>query len=353
MVSMVSTLQRFLNETACVGSTEEGRQEKVVKMILATLFLMCVSLLGCDARHGVEAKGSSDLLSALSDPSSESRADAAAALQRLLIANPSARTNDHGQDYWTRRVDSVRPGMMHSKVIELLPPHDRSLSADELLWSGPGTGDSHSAMWRLDHYWTVTIHYRNPDRVIDRPTLKRNAMHIWVKPPEDYTGTWVTWYVNGCKSHEIEYKHGKYDGAFVTFYDNEQISVQQHYSDGVCSGIDSGWYSDGSKSYQGAYVNGKQQDVWTHWSPDGSLRSRCEYRDGMWHGTWTTWRKDGKRVREVSYRNGKKHGMDKEWDGNGKLLWSRHFENGELMRSDPIKETPEQDAATDADKPRR
>lgn len=227
----------------------------------AQLFLVCVSLLSCSIGHCAETQDTSDLLFALASSDSKIRADAAGSLKRLVTANPSARTNDHGKDYWQQRIDAVKPGMKHSAVIELLPPLDKTVSADQLLWSGAGSGDSHNAMWRLDHYWTVSISYRNPDTVISPPTLKRNAMRIWVKPPKDYSGTWVTWYVNGCKSHEIEYRHGKYHGALVNFYDNEKICFGQHYTDGVCSGIDSGWYSDGRKSYQGTYLDGKQHGI--------------------------------------------------------------------------------------------
>lgn len=313
-----------------------------MKKTVVALSVMFLFLLGCNAKHAVETKDASEFVAALSDASSQIRADAAASLRRLLTADPSARTNDHGEDYWKQRVASVRPGMKHSEVVELLPAYDQTLSAERLLGSGMGTGNSHFATWRLDHYWIVTILYRNPDRVIKRPKLENRAMRIWVKPPEDFTGTWVTWYVNGCKSHEIEYKDGKYHGTFIAFYDNEQRCYQQHYSNGVCSGVDSGWYRDGSKSYQGTYANGKQEGVWTHWYPDGGLRARSGHRDGKLHGTWSTWREDGKEGVEISYRNGKKHGPDKAWDKSGKLLWSRHFKNGELIRSDPVEETASQ-----------
>ncbi len=136
-----------------------------------------------------------------------------------------------------------------------------------------GSGDSHVSTWRLDQYWTVTIQYRNPDTVIERPKLHNGAMRIWVKPPVDFTGFWVTWYVNGRKSHEIEYKNGKYHGKFIAFYDNGRKCVQQHYRNGVCSGADSGWYPDGSKAYHGNHADGKQTGTWTHWDRDGNVKT--------------------------------------------------------------------------------
>lgn len=244
-----------------------------MKRIVIAFFVMLLSLLGCNAKHAVETEDASGFVAALSSPSNETRAGAAASLRRLLTADPNSRTNDHGEKYWKQRVASVIPGMKHSAVMKLLPAYDQALSAEQLLWSGPGSGDSHIATWRLDHYWTVTIQYRNPDTVIEHPKLQNEAMRVWVIPPEDFNGTWVTWYVNGRKSHSIEYKNGKYHGAFIAFYDNGNKCYQQHYRNGVCSGSDSGWYPDGSKMYHGNYTDGKQTGTWTHWKADGSVKT--------------------------------------------------------------------------------
>ena len=166
----------------------------------------------------------------------------------------------------------------HSEVLELLPVYEQMIS-------GEGSGDSHVLRWRLDHYWIVTVQYRNPDTVIERPKLESEAMHTWVKPPENFTGKWVTWYVNGHKSHEIEYKDGKYHGTFIAFYDNGQMRCRQYYNNGICSGTDTGWYPDGSVMYQGTYTNNKQTGIWIHWKPDGSVNTREQHDAGTHDST--------------------------------------------------------------------
>lgn len=244
---------------------------KKISIATCILFLILFAPCLCDDELTVESKDPLELVALLSDPNGETRATAAAAMRQLIAADPGVKTNDHGEEYWKKRVESVKAGMKHSDVLSLLPPYDTTLSAERLLWSGVGSGDSHIATWRLDHYWTVTIQYRNPDTVIERPKLQNSAMRFWVEPPADFTGTWVTWHVNGQKSHEIEYKNGKYHGSFSAFYDNGRKRYQQHYRDGVCSGSASGWYPDGSKKYQGNYTDGKQTGTWTHWNEDGSV----------------------------------------------------------------------------------
>ncbi len=270
-------------------------------------------------------KDLSKLVARLREASNESRAAAAASLRQALATNPSRRTNDHGREYWEQRTAKVKPGMKHAEVLKLLPPFGQGGTG------GMGSGASHVGTWRLDHYWTVVVQYQNPDRVIKRPELRRRAMSIWVKPLEDYTGSWVTWHVNGQKSHEIEYKNGKYDGRFTSYYDNGRKMVEQHYRSGIGSGVDTGWSRDGRKLYEGKYVGGKRQGTWTHWNEDGKLKSREQIKKGKADGIHTTWHPNGRKQHEVHYKSGKKHGPDRAWDAAGKLLWSREYRDGVLV----------------------
>ncbi len=280
-----------------------------------------------------DSKHVAGLVAALGDPGNETRATAAASLRRLLAADPDARTNDHGRDYWEERAARVKPGMKHAEAVKLFPPLDQDLLLERLLWSGPGSGQTHIGRWRLDHYWVVIIQYRNPDTVLERPTLENRALHVWVKPPDGLTGTWVTWHVNGQKGRELEYANGKYYGAFIAYHDNGQKSYEQHYENGVCSGTDTGWYRNGRKSYAGRYANGKREGTWTHWYEDGRVRSREQSRGGQPHGIRASWYANGQKQYEVHYRDGRKHGPDKAWDERGKLLWSREYRDGELVRA--------------------
>jgi hypothetical protein len=216
--------------------------------------------------------------------------------------------------------------MKHDEVLRILPPVDENIS-------GNGSGQSHNLQWRLDDYWTVTVYYNNPDLVHEMgPTLNRRARAVWMKPPDDFSGKWTTWHVNGQKANEIDYEDGKYHGTFIAYYDNGRMTYEQHYVNGICSGADRGWYADGAKSYEGQYVDGKQDGTWTHWNQDGRLQTRREMRAGENHGVSTTWHENGQKVYETSYQNGKKHGPDLSWDAAGEVQWSREYRDGEMVR---------------------
>ena len=80
----------------------------------------------------------------------------------------------------------------------------------------------------------------------DAPELLRSVRRVWVVPPAQYTGVWVTWYVNGQKEHEVQYRSGKIDGTYTTFYDNGAKEYERHLMD-IHHGGETGWHRNGKK----------------------------------------------------------------------------------------------------------
>jgi hypothetical protein len=239
----------------------------------------------------------------------------AAAAEALRAGPPH---DDHGEAYWRERVAQIDEGMARDQVVELLPPVEH----------GPSV--SRAEHWRLDGYWTVTLVFTDETKVRGTPVLQRRARSIWVEPPPGFSGTWVTWYVNGQKSHEITYLDGTYEGVFLSYHDNGERSVEQHYVAGRASGTDTGWYPSGRKKYAGLYVDGKRQGTWEHWYEDGQPKMREELDAGQRTGTWSMWFPNGQLQYEAHYQQGAKHGTDRAWDEAGTLLWSREYLEGQL-----------------------
>lgn len=207
------------------------------------------------------------------------RATAAKSLRQIIAKYSSGNTNirskDGGRAFWIERVDQVMPGMSKAEVAKLLPAF---LIAPER--STFGSGQSHYESYRLDHDWVIRISNRNPDKVIERPTLIARELALYVTPPAKYTGTWICWHVNGQKSYEIQFADGKYDGVFTKFHDNGQKAVEQHYATHKANGTDTGWYPDGKVMYTGQYKNGKQHGQWIHLYPDGKKAANAISKTG-------------------------------------------------------------------------
>jgi hypothetical protein len=275
-------------------------------------------------------------IKALGDEKSDVRATAAKAL-RLLVAKYPSRTvylrgKDGGEAYWTEKVNQVKPGMTRAQVLKIIPPFPEAPHRLNM-----ASGQRNSDSYRLDYHWDVWVLYDNADKddnaekVSHGPTLTRRALRVNVEPPKNYTGTWITWHVNGQRGYETQYQNGKYDGAHTSFYDNGQKMYEQHYKKHVADGPDNGWHSDGKKSYMGQYRNGKQDAKWLRWHANGKKQSEATYVNGEYDGGHARWHENGQLTSLQVYRNGVKHGLEAAWDEEGVLQYKRYYENGTIV----------------------
>ena len=183
------------------------------------------------------------LIKKLGDPNSEVRASAAAALRKIVARYPSGTANirneDAGEAAWLKKIDQLKPGATKAEVLKVLP---KFADCPEM-FSG-GSGGTHGEVYRIDWDWLVEAQYYNPDKLIHAPTLRRREARVYVAPPDNYTGDWVTWHVNGQIAGRKQYEDGKYHGTFTSYHDNGSISYEQHYTHHVAHGMDSGWDPD-------------------------------------------------------------------------------------------------------------
>lgn len=199
----------------------------------------------------------------LASPLQNIRNNAAEKLRKSYVGTPMSQ--------WTPTIKKIKKGQTKKEILELLRPFKIAQEG------GDGTGQSHSESYRLDNEWILICWFQNQgDKLIDSK-LTLSLKYIWTNPPEGFTGKWITYFVNGQKSHEIKYKNGKYSGEFISYYSNGSKSVVQHYSDGKADGKDTGYYPSGRIAYQGQYKNGTQIGIWTWYKEDGRVISTEKY----------------------------------------------------------------------------
>lgn len=198
----------------------------------------------------------------LSSPDQATRDKAAAELRVTFEAKSEAK--------WLSTVKKIQKGQSKKEILELLGPEVKKAGAF-------GSGQSHSQSYRLDDEWILVCWFQNAgDILIDRK-LERRLWHIWIAPPSDFTGTWVVYFVNGHKSHQIEYKDGKYFGELIAYRSDGSKSYVQHYTEQGADGEDTGYYPSGRISYRGRYIAGKQVGVWTWYDENGRVTSTREH----------------------------------------------------------------------------
>ncbi len=92
-------------------------------------------------------------------------------------------------------------------------------------------------------------------------------------------GPWVSWYPNGQRQIEGEYRNDVQVGKFTWWYANGQKALEGAYVDGEQQGKWVWWHENGQKSVQGEYAKGDPTRHWTWWGEDGMV-ARSSQMDG-------------------------------------------------------------------------
>lgn len=199
----------------------------------------------------------------LASPVQAVRDEAALVLRKSYQSIPETK--------WLPTLDAIKKGQSKTEVLEVLHPFNVTSK------SGMGIGQSHREFYSLDDAWMLICGYQNQGDILIYRQLVPSLRHVWVAPPKDFTGKWVVYFINGQKSHEINYKDGHYFGEFIACHSNGAKCNVQHYNGQSAHGEDTGYYPSGKVSYQGQYENGKQVGTWTWYAEDGSVTSTKEY----------------------------------------------------------------------------
>jgi hypothetical protein len=203
------------------------------------------------------------LMDELASPQQEVRDQAAAALRKSYKPIPISK--------WRSTVKKIKKGESKKEILELLQPFN---AREEAVMGG---GGSYSDSYRLDNEWILICRFQDANDILIDHELTRLLKQIWTEPPKHYTGKWITYFINGQKSHEINYKKGKYFGEIISFHPDGSKSVVQHYSEKGADGKDTGYYPSGKISYQGQYKENKYVGTWTWYDENGNITSTLEY----------------------------------------------------------------------------
>src|ERR1051325_1216761 len=207
-------------------------------------------------------------ISDLSSPSQETR-DAAARVLRTTYRMPSPAA-------WNPLMATIKLAETTRKeLLENLDHFGVSPTSDV------GTGREFSSFC-LDDRWTLTCWFQ-PSRgtkegdTLTRCRLSEQVRWVWVDPPANFTGVWITYFVNGQPSSEIEYKDGRYFGVFTGFHPTGAKRIVQHYGPLGCDGADTHYFPSGRVESRGYYQDGVPKGTKTWYNEDGSVRTTEEF----------------------------------------------------------------------------
>lgn len=200
----------------------------------------------------------------LRSPTQQVRDAAAALLRATFVPPPRSR--------WEHVVAAINPGDSSDTIVQLLQPYRVTREM------GSSSGQSFGESYRLDDLWQLRCSFRrleSGDALLGHELIE-SMRYVWIEPPAAFTGVWSTYFVNGQRSHEIQYRNGQYFGTFTSFYANGSKAVVQHYGAEGADGEDTGYFPSGALSYKARYSKGKPTGTWVWYNEDGSVRSTRE-----------------------------------------------------------------------------
>lgn len=98
----------------------------------------------------------------------------------------------------------------------------------------------------------------------------------------------TTFYPNGNKEYEIQFRSGKENGYWRQYFYNGQLNYETHKTEGVKNGRTTSYYENGQLEFEGTYKDEKAIGAFVSYYDDGKLRSKSDslgtdfhyYRDG-------------------------------------------------------------------------
>ena len=143
-------------------------------------------------------------------------------------------------------------------------------------------------------------------------------------------GLWTWWNENGQKEEEENWKDGMEDGLWTKWHWNGQKYKEVTYKDGKKDGLETWWYWNGQKSSEGNYKDAKQDGLETHWYENGQyLKEQRNWKDGKLMSI-VAWKPDGEKCPETNVKDGNGVLVVYEEDGTEKARAT--FKDGELVR---------------------
>ena len=95
-----------------------------------------------------------------------------------------------------------------------------------------------------------------------------------------FTGRAESFYENGQKELESNYKDGKPDGPWTWWYESGQKEREGNYKDGKKDGLLTWWYENGQKKVEANHKDGEPDGPTILYNEDGTERGRSTYKDG-------------------------------------------------------------------------
>ena len=205
-----------------------------------------------------------ELIKKLGSPNLEIRDEAAKQLRKSYVSPE--------RDHWQELLAKTKPGDSKEDIRKRF-----SVGKNVDFKAANSTGPVHLDQYWLDTHWMLSGWFHNSDDSLKEAWLVEHVLPVRVNPMGDFSGVWITYFANGQKYHEINYKNGKKHGTSTSYRADGSRSYIQNFKSGVIDGEYTGYYRTGEVIYRGVYSAGKKTGIWTRYQRDGSISIERDY----------------------------------------------------------------------------
>lgn len=249
--------------------------------------LLLLVLFACKNADPVEQK------KLLSSPDPKQREKAAETLQSLYKKDPKA-VGDVGIEEWEGRVKALPSASQEEKSRLLAQPVTPKSITD----------------YRLDDFWVFSVKRDNEQTIVGTTPPTHSVAFFDVKPPNDYSGTWTTYYAHGLPHETDDYASGKLTRV-REFYDNGKPKREAAMVEGktpgsaVMTGPVITKFPDGKTQIEEVYDRGVLNGPRKLYYPSGKLNQEGTYAKGELNGPLRNYRQDGSEEWCILYDKGR------------------------------------------------
>jgi hypothetical protein len=158
---------------------------------------------------------------------------------------------------------------------------------------------------------------------------------VYKKPvrPDNFSGVWTEYYVDGQKSFQGAFINGIPDGRHVHWWPRGPISYEETYRNGVRHGKYITYDRNERKAFEQTIVEGKAEGAMFAWHGNGRLKFSIDVKSGLRHGRQVEYDADGNIRVEGQHVNGQMEGVWIERDSTGKIVSEKRYHQGQEVRN--------------------
>ncbi|MEM8734668.1 MAG: hypothetical protein AAGG44_10625 [Planctomycetota bacterium] len=122
----------------------------------------------------------------------------------------------------------------------------------------------------------------------------------WYLVPTPYNISSSSWETNNVEYKQFDKEDMIRHGRAITFFPNGQRESEGQYKLGKRTGTFAWWYSNGQQKTVGEYQHDLEQGRWSWWHDNGMREATGTYTDGTKVDQWSVWGADGKLVKRAN-----------------------------------------------------